>query len=380
MSVLTFTERRKRVDKNRLKIVFAVIVVALTAMGVRVLFTPKLHTEYSENFVVMGTFANIIAVADSPRTANQSINAAINELNRIDSMMSSYDPDSQLSQINKNAFKEPVFLGPELSEVLSAAVAYSEKTGGAFDITVGPVIDLWRQAEKAKKNPSKKQLEAARSKVGYKKLQFGRFDSTLKFGVEGMRLDLGGIAKGYAIDLAVKAMQDSGALGGMVDVGGDIRCFGSPPKSRDNWLVGLQDPAVENGLLLVLKLNDMAVATSGNYQRFVVVEGQKHSHILDPQTSSSADKFTSVTIIAPKAIDADAFATSVSVMGAEKGLPLIESTPDTEAVVIPAENKKELLHTTTIRKYIDNTRPVSTYIDLPVLALVRFSRDRRSHQ
>ncbi len=361
MSVLTFTERRKRVDKNRLKIVFAVVVAVLAVLGVRVLFTPKLHTAYSENFVVMGTFANIIAVADSPRTAKECIDAAINELNRIDSMMSSYDPDSQLSQINKNAFKEPVFLGPDLSEVLSAAVAYSEKTGGAFDITVGPVVDLWRQAEKAKKNPSKKQLEAARSKVGYKKLQFSQFGGTLKFGVEGMRLDLGGIAKGYAIDLAVRAMQDTGALGGMVDVGGDIRCFGSPPESRDNWLVGLQDPAVEDGLLLVLKLNDMAVATSGNYQRFVVVEGQKHSHILDPQTSSSADKLTSVTIIAPKAIDADAFATAVSVMGVEKGLPLIESTPDTEAVVIPAENKKELLHTTTIRKYIDNTRPVSTY-------------------
>lgn len=361
MSVLAFTERRKRVDKNRLNIVFAVVVAVLAVLGVRVLFTPKLHTAYSENFVVMGTFANIIAVADSPRTAKECINAAINELNRIDRMMSSYDPDSQLSQINKNAFKEPVFLGPELSEVLSAAVAYSEKTGGAFDITVGPVVDLWRQAEKAKKNPSKKQLEAARSKVGYKKLQFGQFGGTLKFGVEGMRLDLGGIAKGYAIDLAVRAMQDTGALGGMVDVGGDIRCFGSPPKSRDNWLVGLQDPAVEDGLLLVLKLNDMAVATSGNYQRFVVVEGQKHSHILDPQTSSSADKLTSVTIIAPKAIDADAFATAVSVMGAEKGLLLIESTPDTEAVVIPAENKKELLHTTTIRKYIDNTRPISTY-------------------
>ena len=106
MSVLTFPERRKRVDRNRLNIVFAVIVAALTALGVRVLFTPRLHTAHSEKFVVMGTFANIIAVADSPRTAKECIDAAINELNRINSMMSSYDPESQLSQINKNAFKE----------------------------------------------------------------------------------------------------------------------------------------------------------------------------------------------------------------------------------------------------------------------------------
>lgn len=348
-------------DKKRLNIVFVVVVVTLVALGVRFLFTPRLHTAYSEKFVVMGTFANIIAVADSQRTANWCINAAFNELSRIDNMMSSYNPDSQISQINNNAFKEPVFLSPELSEVLSASVAYSEKTDGAFDITVGPVIDLWRQAREAEKAPSKEHLESAQSKVGYEKLKFGQFSSTLKFGVEGMRLDLGGIAKGYAIDLAVKAMQDTGALGGMVDVGGDIRCFGSPPKSRDNWLVGLQDPAVEGGLLLVLKLNDMAVATSGDYQRFVIVEGEKHSHILNPLTSASADKLTSVTIIAPKATDADALATAVSVMGPEKGLPFIESTPETEAILIPADNKMELLHTTTIRKYVDNTRPVSAY-------------------
>jgi thiamine biosynthesis lipoprotein len=348
-------------DRNRLKIVFAVVVVLLTALGARFLFVPRLHTAYSDKFVVMGTFANIIAVADSQRTANWCINAAFNELSRIDSMMSSYDPDSQISQINKNAFKEPVFLGPELSEILSASIAYSEKTDGAFDVTVGPVIDLWRQAKEKEKNPTKKQIKAAQSKVGYKKLRLGQFGSTLKFDVEGMRLDLGGIAKGYAIDLAVKAMQDTGALGGMVDVGGDIRCFGSPPKSRDNWLVGLQDPAAEGGLLLVLKLNGMAVATSGDYQRFVVVEGKKHSHIMDPQTSDSAGKLTSVTIIAPKAADADALATAVSVMGTEKGLPFIESTPDTEAILISADNKNELLHTTTIRKYVDNTRPVSSY-------------------
>lgn len=348
-------------DKNRLRIVFVVVVIVLTALGVRFLFAPKLHTAYSEKFVVMGTFTNIIAVADSQRAADWCINAAFNELYRIDNMMSSHDPDSQISLINKNAFKEPVFLGPELSEVLSAAVAYSEKTDGAFDITVGPVIDLWRHAKEIEKKPSKEQIESAQSKVGYKKLHFGQFGGTLKFDVEGMRLDLGGIAKGYAIDLAVKAMQDTGAVGGMVDVGGDIRCFGSPPESRDNWLVGLQDPAGKSGLLLVLKLNDMAVATSGDYQRFVVVEGQKRSHILNPQTSSSAEELTSVTIIAPKAIDADVLATAVSVMGAEKGLSLIESIRDTEAILILAENKTELLHTTTIRKYVDNTRPASTY-------------------
>jgi thiamine biosynthesis lipoprotein len=349
------------VDRNKLAVLIIVVVIVITALGLRLLFVSGLQTEYSGNFQVMGTFANIIAVADDTRTAKFSIGAAYEALNRIESMMSTYDPDSQISQVNKNAHKEPVFVNPELLDVISTAVKYSEKTDGAFDITVGPVIDLWKKAEKKKKAPTKKQLEDARAKVGYKKIMFGPFGGTIKFAVKGMRLDLGGIAKGYAIDLAVKAMQQAGAKGGMVDVGGDIRCFGAQPNGRDNWLVGLQDPALENALLLVLKLNDMAVATSGDYQRFVVVEGQKHSHIIDPQTSSSADQLSSVTIIAAKAADADALATAVSVMGAQKGLALIESTPDTEAILIPAGDSKDLLHTTTVRKYVDNTRPVASY-------------------
>ena len=160
-----------------------------------------------------------------------------------------------------------------------------------------------------------------------------------------MRLDLGGIAKGYAIDRAVEAMRAGGAVGGMVDVGGDIRCFGRRKNDSQEWLIGLQNPRVEGDLLLKLRLNDMAVATSGDYRRFVLIDGQRYSHIFDPAKSTSAKELRSVTIIAPTAIQADILATAVSVMGKEKGLKLIESTPDTEAIIIPADSEKNIVKT-----------------------------------
>ncbi len=221
--------------------------------------------------------------------------------------------------------------------VLSIAVEYSKKSGGAFDVTIGPVVDLWRRAEENKQKPTEEALAQAKSKVGYEKLVLDSENKTVKFAVEGMRLDLGAIAKGYAIDMAVEAMKKSGAIGGMVDVGGDIRCFGKPKAGRKCWLIGLEDPVVEGNLLLKLKMPDMAVATSGDYRRFVLIEGEKFSHIMNPQKGVSAGQFASVTIIAPTAVDADAMATAVSVMGPQKGLELVERLAGIEAILISSE-------------------------------------------
>jgi thiamine biosynthesis lipoprotein len=196
--------------------------------------------------------------------------------------------------------------------------------------------------------------------VGYEKLKLNNQNKTIEFSVNGMRVDLGGIAKGYAIDKAVEAMQACGAIGGMVDIGGDIRCFGTPAKGKEHWLIGLQDPnETKDGLgesepLLVLKLTDAAIATSGGYRRFALIEGKKYSHIIDTKTGYSSDQLTSVTIISKNATDADALATAVSVMGAEKGLALIEELPQTEAILIPSQPKLQLIKTTGAEKYFES--------------------------
>ena len=188
----------------------------------------------------------------------------------------------------------------------------------------------------------------------------------MRFAVEGMRLDLGGIGKGYAVDKAVEAMRRRGAIGGMVDSGGNIRCFGTPA-DKDAWLVGLQNPksaetdtdlpelhgAIGTGqVLMVLKLNDMAVATSGDYRRFVTIDGKKVSHIIDTNTATGANKLSSDTIIAATAVDADALSTAVNVMGAEKGLALVESLDGVEAILITAGPEFEVIKSNGAEAYI----------------------------
>ncbi len=306
--------------------------------------------------VVMGTFARIVAVAKSKAKANRAIKAGFNELTRIDAMMSDYKADSELSKVNREAFAKAVKVSPELFEILQISVNYSKLTKGAFDVTVGPLVDLWKRAGETNSMPDADAIAAAKAKVGYEKLILDAKTMTVRFAVDGMRLDLGGIGKGYAVDKAVEAMKRKGAIGGIVDSGGNIRCFGRPAHN-DVWLIGIQDPKEIEGKppglswgsddgpddepLMVLKLMDMAVATSGDYQRFVMVGGKKVSHIIDTNTAAGASKIAGDTIIAPKAVDADALSTAVNVMGVQKGLELVNSLLGVEAIIItPAPEYK----------------------------------------
>jgi len=310
--------------------------------------------------LVMGTLAHVIAVAPDTQPAKEAIGAALEQLGGIEKLMSVHRADSQISRVNRNAAKEAVTVSRETFEVLRKALEFSRLSAGAFDVTVGPLIELWASAELAGAVPSDGDLEKSRSLVGYKKLLLDTDQMTVRFAVEGMRLDLGGIAKGYAIDKAVEAMKLAGAIGGMVDVGGDVRCFGAPPRDVAKWLVGLQDSrrsaegGVDDGrLLMILNLPDMAVATSGDYRRFAVIDGKIYSHIIDANTGLASERLSSVTVICPNATDADALATAVSVMGKEKGLALISSLPDTEAILITAGPGYELFKTGGAGRYIE---------------------------
>ena len=308
--------------------------------------------------IVMGTFARVVVVAESRSSGLKCIRAAMAEIHKVDHLMSDYKNDSDIGGINKNAAEAPVAVSESTFEVLQRSVEFSKLTDGAFDITVGPFMDLFRQAEEKGLPPTGEQITEAKSKVGFEGLELDSENRTVQFAVEAMRLDLGGIAKGYAIDKAIEAAQHSGALGGMVDVGGDIRCFGSPPEARDHWLVGEQDPnAATEGigagrLLMVLKANNAAVTTSGDYQQYVMVDGKRQSHIMNRQTGRSAEGLSSVTIIADNATDADALATSVTVMGAEKGLALIERRPGTEAILITSGPEYQVTKSSGAAKYV----------------------------
>lgn len=302
--------------------------------------------------ITMGTVAHILVVAQNQSQADAAIGAAFDKIYDIEHLMSDYDPNSQLSLVNREAFDRPVKVDDGLFEVLTAAKLYSCMSGGAFDVTVGPVVQLWRKAKDNGAAPSPEALAKAKEAVSYQNLVLDADNKTVQFSKKGMFLDLGGIAKGYAIDKAIEILQAAGLKGGMVDIGGNLRCFGTPANGKRHWLIGLQDPQNEDNILMKLNMDNMAVATSGDYRRFVVIDGQTHSHIINPATADSAQDLSSVTIIAPTAMQTDALSTAVTVMGDQKGLALIEKIDTTEAILISHGNETSFKKTSGVDKYI----------------------------
>ena len=290
--------------------------------------------------ITMGTIARIMVTAENAQQANEAIDAAFDKIFQVDELMSDYDPNSQLSQVNQNAFDSPITVDEALFEVLAAARSYSSTSDGAFDVTIGPVVQLWRNAKEDNTTPTPEAIAKAKEAVGHENLILDTENRTVQFAKDGMSLDLGGIAKGYAIDKAVEVLQNAGVKGAMVDIGGDLRCFGTPANGKQHWFIGLQDPKNEEGILLKLNMDEMAVATSGDYRRFVMIDDQKYSHIVNPATADSAADLSSVTLIATTAMAADALATAVTVLGSEKGLALVETLDESEAFIIQSNDGK----------------------------------------
>ncbi|MGH2272391.1 FAD:protein FMN transferase [Anaerohalosphaeraceae bacterium U12dextr] len=311
------------------------------------------HGYYNSGYrSVMGTFAQVTVAAASEEQAHSFITAAFAEMDKVNRIMNDWDPNSEISQLTQTAYPEPKVVSPELFEVIAASVEYSKLSEGAFDITVGPETQLWRQMQKTGQKPSPEALTTARAKVGYEKVTLNPAEKTVQFAVEGMKLDVGAIAKGYAVDIAMEAMRTQGAVAGMVDLGGNVRCFGPGP-AGGNWYIGLRDPRHTEKTLIKLRLNEMAVATSGDYERYAVVDGQPQSHILNPKTSESVKELASVTIIAPTAMQADALSTAVSVLGKEKGLALIEKIPGVEAIVMTSAQPDQRIETPGAKQFIE---------------------------
>jgi len=343
-------------NKNISRVFIVAIVVLLVTALFFALRTRGPVKADSGVHLVMGTFARVTVIAPDSRTGAKCIEAALAEIRKVDDLMSDYKEDSEISRVNKDAFAQPVEVGESTFEVIRRSIEFSRLTDGAFDITVGPLVQLFRKAKNDGIAPTPEQIADAKVRVGYEKLILNDADHTVRFTVEGMGLDVGGIGKGYAVDKAIEATQKLGASGAMVDLGGHVRCFGTPPKGREKWIIGLQDPNIDDfggsGILLKLQASDTAIITSGDYQQFAIIDGKKQSHIIDRRTGKGAEGLSSVTIIAPNATDADALATAVSVLGPEKGLSLIEKLPQTEAILISPAPEYKITKTPGAEKYI----------------------------
>ncbi len=282
----------------------------------------------------MGVLFAITLYASDKSTANDASNAAFRQIAELNRIMSDYDPNSELMRLCRNSGPgKPVRVSRDLLIVLQRSIGLSCKTGGAFDITVGPIVKLWRRARRRKELPTDKRLNAAKQLVGYRNIVIDVCAQTVELRKKGMKLDLGGIAKGYAADAALSELRKLGITRALIDASGDI-VAGDPPPGKPAWKVAiapLVDP--EANPTIYLALSNAAVATSGDAFQFVEIDGIRYSHIVDPQTGMGLTTHSSVTVIARNATKADSLASAVSVLGPQRGLSLIEGICESAVLI-----------------------------------------------
>jgi FAD:protein FMN transferase len=282
----------------------------------------------------MGTLFTITLYAPDEATARAGTDAAFAKIAALDRMMTDYDPESELMLLCRQPVGEPTPVSDQLFDVLQKAQRVAELTDGAFDVTIGPVVRLWRRARRAEALPSAEQLAHARARVGWQKLKLDPENRTATLTVSNMQLDLGGIAKGYAADQALEVLKRRGLGHSLVAASGDIAAGDAPPGQR-GWRVGIGDPeAKESGLSKIILLSNGAVSTSGDREQFVEIGGQRYSHIVDPRTGIGLTETLQVSIVARHATDTDSFATAVSVLGVSQGMKLVESQPGLAALIL----------------------------------------------
>ncbi len=309
------------------------------------LSTKQNHQLYKDTYVMMGTFVKVT----SPDKKAKDIVFA--EIRRIENLLSKYKADSEVSKLNEMSGNFPTFhpedpeqsegdegsykslrVSPETYSIIKKAKEFWLISDGAFDITVGPLLDLWGWTDKQFTVPKEQDIKNILTKIGSDKIILNKKDTVVKFMVPGMKIDLGAIAKGFAVDCAVDKLRKAGIKNCLINAGGDIYCLGD--KLGKPWEVAIQNPRAK-GTLERLLLKDQAVATSGNYEQFFLKDKARYSHIFDPRTGKPSDSgLASVTVIAADCLTADALATSIFVLGKVKGEELVKKFSDVKIIVI----------------------------------------------
>lgn len=279
---------------------------------------------------IMGTAIRVELWAADRRNGEAAIDAVMAEMHRIDRAMSPYKAESELSRINRDAAREAVRLSVEMYGLLERAVDFSRMSDGAFDITFASVGFLYDY--RTGQRPTDAQLEAARAAIGWRNLVLDPAARTVRFARPGVQIDLGGFAKGYAVDNGAAILRRFGIEHGIVTAGGDSHIVGD--KRGRPWSIGVRDPRREGQIVAVLPLENTALSTSGDYERYFERDGVRYHHVIDPQTGKSPSHVRSVTVIAQDGLSTEAFSKCVFVLGVQKGLQFIESIPGVDAVVV----------------------------------------------
>ncbi len=281
--------------------------------------------------MLMGTSITVEAIGGIAASRAAAVDEAFAAMVEVDRLMSNYKPDSELTRLNTTAALRPVKVSDPLWSVLQAAQRVSRASGGAFDITVGPLVRLWGFHDKRPHVPSAAELARVRPIIGHEHVVLDEATHTVRFRRPGVELDLGGIAKGFAVELAGRALQRRG-YSGMVDAGGNQFLVGLP-LNKAHWQVGIADPENPTTLLGTLEVDGGGVSTSGGYHNYFVSGGKTYGHLIDPRTMAPGNTALSVTIVSPDATLADALSKPAYLLGPVKGLALVESFPGAMAII-----------------------------------------------
>ena len=293
---------------------------------------------YKQTMKLMGNQFELTVVAHTQEWACQMIEEGVTEIKRIEKLLTTFSDDSETNLINRNAGVEPVTVSDETFGIIQRSIKISSITQGAFDITYGSIDKrLWNFDQTMTSLPDAKKAKKMVRLINYKNIELDAEKKTVFLKEKGMRIGFGGIGKGYAAEMAKEVMKKNNVASGIVNASGDLTAWGTQPDGSP-WTVGIVHPDLKGHAFSYMNISDMAIATSGNYEKFILIDGKKYSHTIDPHTGLPVTGIKSVTIISPKAEICDAMATPVMIMGIKAGMNLINQMKDIEAIVIDDNN------------------------------------------
>ena len=294
---------------------------------------------YKKVLKLMGNRFEITVVANDPVWANHRINDAVKEIRRIEKLLTTFDESSQTNLVNQKAGIAPVKVDKEVFDLISRSKKIADLTQGAFDITYGSLDKrLWNFDTSMNQLPDESTAKRSVRLINYRNVIFDKEKCSVFLKEKGMRIGFGGIGKGYAAEKAKSLLKSKGVESGIINAAGDLTAWGCQPGGKP-WTIGIADPNAARQAFYYLEINDTAVATSGNYEKFVLINGKKYSHTIDPKTGLPVTGIKSVTIITPNAEIADAMATPVTIMGIKAGLHLINQMKNIECIIIDDNDK-----------------------------------------
>lgn len=292
----------------------------------------------------MGTYANVTIVTSDSLASLPAARDAHRALARVDSLMSNWTDTSEIARINTRAGVDTLTIHPEVSDVIARALEIGRASGGAFDITVEPLVRLWGFLGGTPHVPESPEIEALLTRIGLDQIEFDPDDATIAFKHPDLKIDLGGVAKGYGVDRAAQALIDRGVTDALVDVSGNMQAIGHPP-GREAWRIGIRDPRDQDPYFATLRLSGRGIATSGAYEQFVAAGGRRYGHILDPRTGWPSEGLISVTVVADAATDADAWGTALFALGPDAAMASALEHDDIAAIlVVPGDDGVDVVY------------------------------------